>query len=335
MRERAAYTILALSAAGLLACTGARAQTTGLLRNPGPSFLGGLTLARNADGAPCHVQGSSFAEIDALGDKRAPGGSGTPRDCAGGTLPGTTPSYYHDTRVGWFATDAGIAAGWSIDRVDGGGGTPITWRYRNAALEVPSSCTLREVGLVYQGWGDKRHTALRLNPDGTRIKVGQFRRILGSFRARIVDEAGPPRCRRNPTAYVTADFRIAYFASEAAMKPVRSDLVGVLVHAAPPGGAPSPARADMNGNPADDVFYASRGNVLLHGDRLPIGLPPLGRTKATPITIDYAPLLARLPPPPPGFSRADAVIVGFDLYAAVRGASITFDLSDVALRGER
>jgi hypothetical protein len=218
--------------------------------------------------------------------------------------------------------------GWSVEGLGGGGGTPLLLRYVNRAHAAEDPCRLHEVGLVYQAWPKASDTAVKVNPDGSRPRLGQFSRLEARFAARVVEVDGPPRCPSMTTSYITMDFRVVYVVSRPG-DIVRSDLVGVVFYVVP-GSRPVQPVADPV------IFWRGGGrsgtNVLLRGTLLPKPVAISGSDLQR-VTVDLKPLLRYLPPPPPGRSLDDAVIAGLDIYSAVRGANITFDVTDVDLRG--
>jgi hypothetical protein len=301
-----------------------------LLVNPGPRFLAGLTLATTAMGPGCHSEGSSLRDAAAVTGR--PPSRGFRRSCVGGIIANeAAPSFYNDTRFGWTSADADRVPGWSVETLSGGDGEPVVLRYGNHAHDDPSPCRLREVGLVYQAWPDPAASALRLGDGGRRIRLRDVEGLEARFEARLVSEAGPPQCVAMPSGYITVDFRMAYFANDPSGVPLRSDLIGIVIHQVP--GSRPLARADE-----PDVYWrgsvAGRANLLLLGERLPRPTPPLSETFQS-VVIDFGAVVERLPAPPAGMARGDAVIMGLDVYSAVRGADLVFDVRDVDLTAWR
>jgi hypothetical protein len=326
-RLAGATALLALAIAGGSAEAGKRES---LLVNPGPRFLAGLTLATTAGGPGCHVEGSSLRDAAAVTGR--PRSRGFRRSCVGGTVASQdAPSFYNDTRFGWTSADADRVPGWSVEALSGGDGEPVVLRYGNRSQGDPSSCRLREVGLVYQSWPDPVASALKLGEGGRRVRLRDIDGLEARFEARLVSEAGRPQCAAMPSGYITVDFRMAYFADDPSGVPLRSDLVGVVIHQVP--GSRRLAGADE-----PDVYWrgtvVGRANLLLMGDRLPQPTPPLDKTFQR-FTIDLAAVIDRLPAPPAGLARGDAVIMGLDIYSAVRGADLVFDVRNVDLTAWR
>ncbi len=218
--------------------------------------------------------------------------------------------------------------------VDWVNGNPINFTIFNNAKNLSNSDSLHETGLVFEHyhnqWGLANYAFTG------QYNLNSFIKIKPSFNAMLVGHARNNGASELKTSYLTADLRIEYWKSNASY-PTRTDLLGVIFC--------NPMNDDLNGNANDAIFWKDwTGNwvnnsvqtsarILLLANKL--GLPSINSLDVpTEITFDYIPLIQEyLPPPPPGYTYNDAIIVGFDVYSSVRNSDMTFKLWNVNLEG--
>jgi hypothetical protein len=241
----------------------------------------------------------------------------------------SAPSF---TLVTWNYQNAEFKAypGYDIWVNGGYDGNPIEFSILNNARSFADLNLLREVGVQFDHWAP--------NPGWWSFKkqytLGDFQDIQGNFQATLDYFSAPPN--HTNTVYVTADLRLAYF--DPGGNKVRMELVGVIIC--------NPNNYDLNGNPNDSIYWQGftdanhleniggipSARILLQGTKL--GIPALDSSGYKNIVINYRALIEKfMPPPPPGYTHNDAVIIGWDLYSDTRGYDIGFRLKNVNMYG--
>ena len=309
-----------------------------LLYNPGPRWRAGRVLVLDSrTGRSTCGPGTNLSEanLTPLPDRSCSAGY----RCAGGvSIPaapgGVCASYSIDTRVGWHFSDWGKSPGWNANILSGGNGAPIVYRYRNDAAKAQDPCKLREVGTVYKAYqgAATKNRQIVSNPNGTSVRLGQFSHVIVSFDAAVPSaDFSPPRCAKNPTAYVSADFHVAYAKPNGDI--VQRQLLGVLVHGM--------RHTSLYGARTDKAEFwhgkmQATTAITLHGEAIAglpmMEIPELGDGFKT-VQIDYKELLKRYMTPPPGYDLNDAIITGLDVYSSVRGADMTLELKNIDVVG--
>ena len=297
---------------------------TSFLYNPGPTRLAGYILTTNGSGAQC----TTNQAYEGAADGNPAGWCSNGLACVNSTTwlasDGSCPSYYHDSTVGWTYAEKDNYPGWAIWQLSGGYGNPVEYKYLNYAHTVSDPCTLREVGLVYHKWSlTERAHCFKVHSDGSPLKLGEYDDVLARFRAKLGYTYGPPACDSYPTAFVTTDIRVVYADSSGAV--VRTDLLGIHLWE---------MEDSLTGDPVmweDGGQTSTSWRRQLSGDY--IGVPQLVTTTFTDYEWDVKSLLSTYLPPPSGYTIDDAIPVGLDIYASVRGADIDFTVREVDLVG--
>ncbi|HEX2283056.1 MAG TPA: hypothetical protein VHG52_14955, partial [Thermomicrobiales bacterium] len=316
----------------MLATASAHAAPESLVWNPGPQYKASITYTKTfspANDWGCVASGTTLEEAHLVGN---PGGSFTDPNllqCEGNTFVplasnGAAPSYSPGAAIGWTSADEDEVPGWSIQRLSGGGGTPMVMRYVNRGEGTGDDCELREVGMGYQHWPNLAVSAFKPNPGGGGLRVGEFEEILGKVSMRETYAGGQSQCEELPTGALNIGFRVDYVKPDGSSE--RSDAVATIVRGLP-------GNIDFNGI-EDDIYYRNHDGsaVVVYGES--VGLPTVSSSWQD-YTIDFKALLEEYVPPPAGYSVHDAVIVGFDIFSSLRGADMDFEAKDLDLVGVR
>ena len=336
-----------------------------LLINPGPRRRSGVTLAVVKSGTSVvngfSTLGSSLADTQADDDVR--------RNVCTQALPaqkpdgvsgaiaaasdGSCPTFTVDTRVGWTAREANKNPGWEIRELPRRGTSDLVREYRDSALSAARPCELREIGQVYSRvtasdgkWTSTPYTHFRdYDSSGQPYRLMDFRKLEGSFEVAVDGtRASASACKPGGTSVVLADIRVQFVAPDSRSNSVVTPptyIMGVVLWDRDASKKPFVA-----GQP-DYVFFknssTSPTQISVFGERLSrigIGLSDVAAASTNPslktrYSIDYKELLSELMTAPPGFNIGEAVIVGFDLYASVRGANLSIVTKGQSLKGYR
>jgi hypothetical protein len=154
-------------------------------------------------------------------------------------------------------------------------------------------CTLREVTSVHYSYPQ---IAFKWT-----FRLGEFKRVLWQFDAKLDYYSGPPECGALPTAYVTADLSV--------WRPNGQwTLLGNLIYLGPDAWRPSQQPFWSDGVNRTLVMspYSLRGGEWQHFE------------------FDFLTLYQKYWLPPKGYRWEDAIVAQAELYVSVRGADLEY-----------
>lgn len=230
--------------------------------------------------------------------------------------------------------------GWAVWHTSGGGGVPKSVLFLNNTRNLYSAdpCEPAELGWTYHHWAEYQQTH---NSGQYSFKqdyvLSDFDEVYALVDLRL-DYLGPaPQCTEWPAAYVTVDFRIAYFSTDSHgqfivdsngfKQLIRHDLVGVVL-ANPFGFDGHPETIFLWGNEISDPNH-----ILFHGEKLGYTNLITESTNLHHYKVALKSLINYLPAPPEGCTWDNAIITGLDLYSHTRSADLSFEVTNIDLIG--